>query len=224
MKLNTGLGPLQWCVVGATLCVAIGMGAANAIGWVLSYGEPWGYPLAALAIGGEVIAVLVLSAGIDSSRARARVLIVVLCGVLNVYGGHQFLDLRERDEQARRAVAVERRAIVSRALQSAEDCISSNRVASRSNTLNASRERLLDQCRSARTEALVELETLPVILSEPAKKPWVLWGLMIVAEVIKALAVYSVASPAPIAGGAGQVVDISRAASLLARKRHARAV
>ena len=220
MNINTRLSPVQAGVVVATLAVALGMGIANAAGWVGVYGEPYAYPLALLALGCEVIAVLVLAASQEHSRARARFAVAGLCAVLNVYGGHQFLDLRERHALAQYSAVSEKRATLSRDVQSAAVCIERGVSPSRSRVQNAALAAAVDQCRNDKRAAQSELDALPYV--EPPKSGGlILWLLMIIAEFIKILAVYSVTS-APAVSQPARVVSISDAASALARKRHAR--
>jgi hypothetical protein len=180
------------------------MGAANAMGWVMAYPSA-GWPLAIMAIGCEVIAVFIMAAGTAPEKERARFGVAILCAVLNVYGGHQFLMLASQDRELEYRQATDARDRLLSDVQAARDCVDKVSQPSASKTKNAAAERLAAQCRADQKEAREKLDA--VSLPEPPVKhdPAIMWVLMAFVELIKIFALWSVtgtgatkAAPAPV--------------------------
>ena len=213
-KLNLGQG----CVALACLAVAVGMGAANAAGWLLAYPKA-GWPLAIMAVGCEVIAVLVMASGASPERAPARFGVAILCAVLNVYGGHQFLTLASQGRYQEYRQSTDRRELLLADLQTARDCVDRVSRPSASKTRNAAAERLAERCRADQKAARAALDSLPLPETPVKHDPWIMWVLMVCVEAIKIFAVWSVTATGAAKTAPAPVVSISESASKLAQRR-----
>lgn len=221
MKITENLNLGQGCVALACLAVAVGMGAANASGWLMAYPKA-GWPLAIMAVGCEVIAVLVMAAGTEPQKAPARFGVAILCAVLNVYGGHQFLEVASQGRALEHAQALEKRQRLEQALSLASDCVDRASRPSASKTRNAASERLAVQCRADQRAARAALDSLPLPETPLKNDPAIMWVLMICVEAIKIFAVWSVTATGTAKTVPAPVVSISESASKLAQRRWSR--
>jgi hypothetical protein len=215
MNLNTKLSILQPLVIVSALTVALGMGIANAAGWLEVYGRPAGYPLAVVAIGCEVIAVLVLSASLQAGRKWLGFVVALCCAIVNVFGGHQFLDVHMQKNQAELSALILERQSFEQDAEAARLCVAEARKAGRSRTQNAARERLALQCQNDLEAARANLSRLPYPSEEPKTDGAILWALMILVEAIKILALFAT-TPAV----AGSASSLTASARTLALRRH----